>query len=58
MVNMSKEFCSGYLTTHIAVEWLTYCGCPMLYDGGLCVNRTPEEVEQHTRFKYNLTLEF
>lgn len=26
-------------------EWLTWLGQPMLYDGGLCVNRS---VEEHT----------
>ena len=25
-------------------DWLSWLGQPMLYDGGLCVNRTPEEV--------------
>ena len=24
-------------------DWLSWLGQPMLYDGGLCVNRTPEE---------------
>ena len=29
--------------TPSGLEWLAWCGQPMLYDGGLCVNRTPEE---------------
>jgi hypothetical protein len=24
-------------------EWLAWIGQPMLYDGGLCVNRDPQE---------------
>jgi len=27
------------------LEWLCWIGQPMLYDGGLCVNRTKEEHE-------------
>lgn len=26
-----------------ALEWLAWCGQPLIYDGGLCVNRTSEE---------------
>jgi len=28
------------------VEWLSWLGMPMVYDGGLCVNRSPEEHEE------------
>ena len=29
--------------TPSALEWLAWLGQPMLYDSGLCVNRTVEE---------------
>ena len=39
------EFFRAFLK-HSGCEWLAYCGMGMLlYDGGLCVNRTKEEVE-------------
>lgn len=25
------------------LEWAAWLGCPNWYDGGLCVNRSPEE---------------
>lgn len=28
-------------------EWLSWIGQPMLYDGGLCVNRTREEHQEN-----------
>lgn len=32
------------------LEWLGWLGQPMIYDGGLCVNRTKEEHEAiHTQ---------
>ncbi len=30
-------------------EWLDWLGQPMLYDGGLCVNRTLEEMLEHNK---------
>jgi hypothetical protein len=33
----TNKFTPNYL------EWLAWIGQPMIYDGGLCVNRTPEE---------------
>lgn len=34
---------TGHKFTPSALEWLAWLGQPMLYDGGLCVNRTQEE---------------
>jgi hypothetical protein len=34
---------SGKKFTPTDCEWLVWIGQPMLYDGGLCVNRTLEE---------------
>jgi hypothetical protein len=28
-------------------DWLSWLGQPMIYDGGLCVNRTKEEHAEH-----------
>jgi uncharacterized protein YaeQ len=38
------------------LEWLAWCGQPMLYDGGLCVNRSPEEHQESLRRKGSLTV--
>ena len=45
---MNPEFKSAWNTTGTyftprALEWLAWLGQPLLYDGGLCVNRNPEE---------------
>ncbi len=55
--SMSSEFYAGFRQADFDCEWLAYLGCPMLYDGGLCVNRTLEEVEYHRKFKYHSYLE-
>jgi hypothetical protein len=34
---------TGTKFTPSHLEWLSWLGQPMLYDGGLCVNRNPEE---------------
>jgi hypothetical protein len=55
---MSEEFYDGFMMNCGYIEWMAYLGCPMLYDGGLCVNREPQEVEYHNkrRFINNLSL--
>jgi len=55
--SINKYFYEGFRTTDFSCEWLLYLGCPMIYDGGLCVNRTPEEFEHHCPYKYHLRLE-
>lgn len=42
---------TGRKFTPSALEWLCWIGQPMLYDGGLCVNRTREEHEESQRRK-------
>lgn len=37
-------------------EWLGWIGQPLLYDGGLCVNRSLEEQQESDKFKGILTL--
>jgi hypothetical protein len=39
-----------------ALEWLCWIGQPMLYDGGLCVNRSKEEHEQSDHQRGVLTV--
>ena len=34
-------------------DWITWCGGWLLYDGGLCVNRSPEEHAENNKHKYN-----
>jgi hypothetical protein len=51
---MNEQFKSAWNTTGTkftpsALEWLAWLGQPMLYDGGLCVNRTTEEYEESQR---------
>lgn len=36
------------------VEWLVWLGMPMIYDGGLCVNRTQEEHSESNRHTVSL----
>ena len=56
---MNKEFYAAYRSSlRYDLEWLAFLGCPMIYDGGLCVNRTLEEVEHSSKFKYHFSLEF
>jgi len=35
--------CTGSKFTPTHCEWLLWIGQPMIYDGGLCVNRNIEE---------------
>lgn len=49
---MNKEFIAARVG-----DWLSWIGSPMLYDGGLCVNRSPEEHEESDKYKYTHTLE-
>lgn len=35
--------CTGTKFTPTDCEWLCWIGQPLLYDAGLCVNRTEEE---------------
>ena len=30
-------------------DWLSWLGQPLLFDGGLCVNRTSEEIAEHNK---------
>jgi hypothetical protein len=51
---MDERFKSAWNTTGTkftpsALEWLAWLGQPMLYDGGLCVNRTAEEHAESQR---------
>lgn len=46
--HMNDEFNDAYIMGAV-LEWLTWCGQPMVYDGGLCVNRTKEEMEEHAK---------
>lgn len=55
--NMNQDFYSGFRQTMLNTEWLVYLGCPMLYDGGLCVNRERQEMEYSSKRKYHSYLE-
>lgn len=33
-----------FIIAGLSYDWLCWIGQPMLYDGGLCVNRTQEEI--------------
>ncbi len=39
-----------------ALEWLAWCGQPLLYDGGLCVNRSLQEHQTSLEKKGSLAL--
>lgn len=39
-LSLNKDFRKALMD-----DWLSWIGQPMLYDGGLCVNRT---IEEHT----------
>jgi hypothetical protein len=58
---MNEEFKMAWNTTGRkftlpSLEWLAWCGQPMLYDGGLCVNRSPEEHRESLKQKGSLTV--
>ena len=58
---MNDDFRSAWNTTNrkftpSILEWLCWIGQPMIYDSGLCVNRTLEEHEESRRQKGVLTL--
>jgi hypothetical protein len=58
---MNEEFkaawnITGRKFTLPSLEWLAWCGQPMLYDGGLCVNRSPEEHQESFKQKGSLTV--
>ena len=38
----------------IRYDWLTWVGQPMLYDGGLCVNRSTEEHKESAKHRVPL----
>ena len=42
---MNKEFREAGR----GVDWLSWLGMPIVYDGGLCVNRTLEERIEHMK---------
>lgn len=48
---MNKEFIE-YRTRN--AEWLVWLGMPMIYDSGLCVNRTQEEHFESNRHTVSL----
>jgi hypothetical protein len=47
---------TGTRFTPSALEWLAWCGQPLLYDGGLCVNRSPQEHQASLEKKGGLTV--
>lgn len=58
---MNQEFKAAWSTTDHKVtpsvlEWLAWLGQPMLYDAGLCVNRTPEEHQESLKHRGVLTV--
>lgn len=44
---MHTAFDAAWKITH--TDWLSWLGQPMIYDGGLCVNRTAEEHIEHNK---------
>lgn len=40
-----------YKLAGIGYDWLSWLGMPMLYDGGLCVNRTLAEHEENNKYR-------
>lgn len=44
---MNLEFKNAWKET--ASDWISWLGQPMIYDGGLCVNRTSEEHNEHNK---------
>ena len=50
---MSNEFKQAY--TGGWVNWLLWCGQPMIYDGALCVCRTDEDlIDRRQHWKHTL----
>jgi len=47
-VNMSFDFIIEFRANR-GMEWLTWIGSPMIFDGGLCVNRTAEEHKENNK---------
>ena len=45
-----------YIMAGLRLDWLSWIGMPMLYDGGLCVNRSLEEHEYSTKRRGVLTV--
>ena len=43
---MNDEFMKAGMRFH---DWISWLGQPMLYDAGLCVNRSPEEHEERNK---------
>lgn len=40
------------IRAEFACEWLTWSGQPMLFDGGIFVNRSAEEMERTTMLRF------
>ena len=47
---------TGTKFTPSVLEWLAWCGQPLLYDGGLCVNRSPQEHQASLEKKGSLAV--
>jgi hypothetical protein len=47
---------TGNKFTPSVLEWLAWCGQPLLYDGGLCVNRSPQEHQASLEKKGSLAV--
>jgi hypothetical protein len=54
-LKMNKEFLHAWVEDR--PDWLCWLGQPMLYDGGLCVNRSLEEQEYSNLNRYRGDLE-
>lgn len=48
---MSPEFKEAFADTQF-IEWLTWLGQPLLYDGDLCVTRTKEEIDERNKHSH------
>ena len=55
---MNPEFINGWkeIRNDYSCDWITWLGFPVIYDGGLCVNRTPEEVIESRKYMYKVKL--
>ena len=51
-----KKVNEQYTMAGLSYDWLCWIGMPMLYDGGLCVNRSLEEHEYSTKRRGILTV--
>lgn len=47
---MNPEFRHAFVPG-MDIEWLAWLGQPMLYDGGLCVNRSEEDHNETNKHK-------